>query len=425
MLIDYANSLIPGGICISSSLGHSTHSPGFCSILVWREKGFSAMSKGNNHHYVPRLLLRGFSPDGRSISLLNKNSGRIISRASISGQCSKNAFYANELDDALTKMEDAVGPIIADARNNYALPHKSSIEYINLMAFVVAQHARTQQARNDFQSVSKGMAEIVGVNIFTETHIREDEEIIIRNNLLAAPAAFDLGVALLVNKTGTPFIISDDPAIFHNTLYQKETFRGNSGLSCTGFQAFLPLSSDILLYVYDTAAYQVSSTGSSKIAHITNESDVNELNRLQLLNALENIYFNADRYSGKFASMPEANKDRHKIIEAIRDGSKERDSIIHTYQPPLCSDFSLQRVKIIPSVAKKFAKFKVDRWRHPRLRKFLEFFAYLLEHEGVSYADYFEYREWFLATKAWELERAEKIYRQRSTSVRYSVVQDT
>ena len=69
------------------------------------------MTKVERHHYVPRLLLRNFSADGRSINMFNIARRLHVPRASIGDQCYRNYFHGKD-----TKIERALGAIQANTK---------------------------------------------------------------------------------------------------------------------------------------------------------------------------------------------------------------------------------------------------------------------------------------------------------------------
>jgi hypothetical protein len=105
-----------------------------------------------------------------------------------------------------------------------------------------------------------------------------------RNAMVATPLISDLNMALLVNRTKRPFITSDSPVIFYNFLKFGD-------LSLVGWQSpgliiFLPLNGEVTLWLFDPQMYTQKANAKS-IIDLSKKSDVDELNKLQVLNADE------------------------------------------------------------------------------------------------------------------------------------------
>lgn len=55
------------------------------------------MSNQKNQHFVPKVYLKQFSADGKSIELCIKKSLEFIPKAAIKNQSSSNYFYGKDL----------------------------------------------------------------------------------------------------------------------------------------------------------------------------------------------------------------------------------------------------------------------------------------------------------------------------------------
>ncbi len=66
------------------------------------------MAEGVNQHFVPQFYFRYFSDNSRSINVLLKKSGRVITNASIKGQASKRYFYGDSKAEAQLKIVDGL-----------------------------------------------------------------------------------------------------------------------------------------------------------------------------------------------------------------------------------------------------------------------------------------------------------------------------
>jgi hypothetical protein len=96
-------------------------------------------------HYVPRFLLRQFSSDGRSISMLVLKTGRRIEEASIVGQCYGDYFYGHDgiMEQAFAKEEAEISSLVRNA-NPLALENLTQPQLGALIKFAYWQSVRTQ-----------------------------------------------------------------------------------------------------------------------------------------------------------------------------------------------------------------------------------------------------------------------------------------
>ena len=65
------------------------------------------------------------------------------------------------------------------------------------------------------------------------------------------------------------------------------------GLSSVGILYILPISPKLALIAYDPVIYNIKNL-KNNIGKIRNDSDINEINRLMLLNSDQNIFFSAN-----------------------------------------------------------------------------------------------------------------------------------
>lgn len=130
--------------------------------------------KKKKQHYVPRLLLRGFSADTKTVALANLKSGRVISGgAGIREQCCGDYFYGNDLilEDAFAEMEDIVGGILGDLSDK-RLESLSKEEEFHLRSFVHLQAARTHAAA---AKVNASTDQLAKTYISTLEQVSEEE----------------------------------------------------------------------------------------------------------------------------------------------------------------------------------------------------------------------------------------------------------
>lgn len=265
--------------------------------------------KKKNQHYVPRTLLRGFSVDGRSISLLVLKSGRRVSGASIGDQCSRNYYYGKDgtIENGLSVIEGRFAAALGD-RSLSRLERVSGDDEMNIVFFVHLQRGRTVGAAASVAAVTDGMARQVlekdvrikrmGIDLSQFRFERSDPQIdALHHTLTSGPVVFDLEVKFLVANKKPKFVISDDPVVLHNQwAEQHPRFRcwpAVTGLAHKGLQIFMPVSADVCIALFDRSTYEYGSP-TSKVC-TPSVRDIKTLNDLQALNARDNIYFDGDQ----------------------------------------------------------------------------------------------------------------------------------
>ena len=307
------------------------------------------MATYRKHHYVPRFYLRNFAATGgRSIHLFNIPSSHNVLNASLRNQCYSSHFYGDDpiIEHALAGIEGATATVIRDILMTKRLPTPRSVDHYTLMTFTMTQRARTQMSAVTTDAMTDGMLKAAyrGDPRIKDLDI-EGLKIGFKNSVLLplrvsarmVPVTFDLQLHLLVNHTETQFITSDNPVVLHNTHCQEITIRSCTGWGCAGLEVFLPLSPEVCLYAYDAAVYKVASRRST--VTLVSPRDVLQLNRLQWINALENVYYASNECSGIMAresawAKPRRATEYIRIKEATAEDD-ENDRLIHAYTPGL------------------------------------------------------------------------------------------
>lgn len=307
------------------------------------------MAPHRKHHYVPRFYLKNFSTArGKSIHLFNLPSNHNVLNASLRNQCYSSHFYGDDprIEHALAGIEDAAAGVIRDIIVTKRLPSHRSSDHLTLMEFTMIQRARTQMSADTADAMIDGVLKVAyrdAPNIedpdLDGFRIGYENPVLLPLRVAARtiPVSLDLQLHLLVNRTNTQFITSDNPVVLYNTHCKEITIRGCTGWGCSGLEVFLPLSPEICLYAYDKVVYKVSN----RLRRVTSVSsrDVLQLNRLQWMNALENVYYASNECSSIMEkecawANPKRAKEYVQIREEVAEDN-ERDSLIHTYAPGL------------------------------------------------------------------------------------------
>jgi hypothetical protein len=105
-----------------------------------------------------------------------------------------------------------------------------------------------------------------------------------------APAISDLDNRVVRASLNGRFITSDHPVVIYNQWCEGVRGGGVTGVACAGLQIFFPLGPDCILMLFDPNVYEVDGKESGEVI-ITDQRDINQLNRLQYTFAQENLFF--------------------------------------------------------------------------------------------------------------------------------------
>jgi len=119
--------------------------------------------------------------------------------------------------------------------------------------------------------------------------------------MVGPPLISDLAVVMLINETKNPFITSDSPTIFYNFLNLED--QDLLGWQSPGLMIFMPLSEECALWLVDSEMYKPHAKAQESIGSLTREQDVDELNRLQMLNADDYLIFSKADYHEYVSSL--------------------------------------------------------------------------------------------------------------------------
>lgn len=298
------------------------------------------MASNKNQHFVPRCYLRPFTHDGAdsAINLYNIDRQKFIELASVKHQCSGDYFYGKDplLENAIQSMEGAYGTALREIlKPDYTLTD----EHRNLLKlFWLLQNLRTEAASRRSVEMNDATQAVIGINDPNfRFEIREAVQMAMKTFSESMDVVADLKVCLLRNRTRTPFITSDDPAVLTNRWYLESTkTRGHSfGLHSAGDILLLPLSSKILCLGYDGDVYSVPHENGW--ADVRRDSDVEAFNQHQFLNCRANVFFQNSAHANLvhesfLRSAPRRPEKRHQIHYAVldrREGDFDRYRVVN------------------------------------------------------------------------------------------------
>lgn len=267
------------------------------------------MSGNKNQHIIPQHYLRGFSIDrGRTI----KNAEKRICRsnikepvkpyAAIKKTCTCSHFYVTKdgIDkvDEINKMFEAVhAPILDELISDQELPLDSDKIKV-LLTFIMLLSTRTESARELAVEI-KGKEYTEKAQQFQEELGYHNHKVkitfdpvkaqynMMRSFILNSFRISDLNQVLLINESKRRFMTSDNPVVFYN--YKMFENMCITDLSCSGLMIFCPLTENLLLLYFDKDLYDMHIDTPTTIK-VKKESDIDSINKLQLLQCYDEIY---------------------------------------------------------------------------------------------------------------------------------------
>jgi len=252
------------------------------------------MATNKNQHFVPRCYLKAFTQDGQNlaINLLNLDLERCIPLAPVKSQCSGDYFYGQDaiLENAIQAVEQGYAKVVERIHlPGYRL---TDGDRSLLRIFILFQHMRTEAASRRSVEIFDGMEHVVGQEVPDfKPSIKESVQMAMRTFAETMHILDDLKVCIFRNKTGRPFITSDDPAVMTNRWHMEDARvrRKSPGIVSCGAVFFFPISPRMLCLAFDGDVYSVPHEAGW--VDVRNVRDVEAINQHQLLSAQANIYF--------------------------------------------------------------------------------------------------------------------------------------
>ncbi|WP_038170225.1 DUF4238 domain-containing protein [Verrucomicrobium sp. BvORR106] len=253
------------------------------------------MADKKKQHFLPQSYLRrfGVQSNNKIICMLNVKSGNFSDKAAISGQCQGDYFYTKESDFEgklgviESNFSSAVGQMIASE----TLPKdlKAYYEMYLTVPMMVTRVKKLTEVACDM-AMERIFREGITLTDQEESDLRRSmRKLSVRVGARSKRVLLDLECRLLRSVTRS-FLTSDNPVITINPAYQDDDVPPGRtvGLSARGLQVYLPISPAFCMIYYDEMFYSMPrSHGALDIS----ASDVTELNRLQILNCDEVVYF--------------------------------------------------------------------------------------------------------------------------------------
>lgn len=333
------------------------------------------MPKQKNQHYVPKFYQRLFSVDGNTIGVYIPEQGKKIDSANIKFQASEDYLYTNETENE-DNIESAIGSLEGEAKiviekllQDSPAELTREEEYV-LYVFVLLQLGRTLNEMETLQMTADKMVQQI-LRVENRFHNNKEGDAIsddfidnvkmkfanlgafsVVAYLQLIPLCIDVmrEYKVLINRTKKSFVTSDNPACLYNMFLEKCGI-SNGGAGCRGIMFYLPLSADRAVLYYDSKVYKCGFKKRKEI-EITNEQDVEELNKLTAVNSRKLFLFNSSRTRRveleKMAAQMAHYKNKTPVEEISGVNMESGKNIIGTHRFGNCCNLKLSFVKYLP-----------------------------------------------------------------------------
>lgn len=302
-----------------------------------------------DQHYVPKFFLRRFSYKGNrsQIGLYNIKNDFFFPTAKLKSQAQKAYYYGKDgkIEDRLSVMENNYSHVLNKIDLDQSIPSKTSQDYKTLLNFFACTDTRNPASvaltvkkfdmANEFYQRKSGIVDLIT--------IPTDEQQLIEINLrfieTFVEGVMDMDMVILLNKTTSPFIISDNPLVKYNSFMQsKKKGSSQTGYASLGLQLLIPIDPRKALLLYDPKIYKLGNRKQKKI-DIDSLLEIESMNLLQLYNCTDHIYFNHEfskrlmddiwtRYDPiTYSNLPKSTVEYKEIGDGVSDSATEVISI--------------------------------------------------------------------------------------------------
>lgn len=289
---------------------------------------------GKKQHYVPQTLLRNWSQDGSSIHVYQLDLDKTIETAAIDGQAQKPFYYGKDqkIENLLSQLEGEAATVIKKILQGER--DLSPEDKRCLIHFVAMQNIRTP---GRIQKIDDEITELAKRMIYNAGKIKDIEvlnklKVSVNNNsfwqirmyLQSFLLYADLRIAYLKSTDTNKFVIGQDPIVITNKfLTERDWPLSKQGLAMKGLTVFLPLSSDLMLCLYDGKTYGFVG---NKSKYQLNDEEIDNLNFYQFCNTENSIYYL--QHNDNFKQMKEesdsyrTSSSAHAMESPIVDGKQ-------------------------------------------------------------------------------------------------------
>lgn len=260
-------------------------------------------------HYVPQMILRNFSGNDATTSLIVLSSGKRVAEAALNRQCYADYFYGEDqvVERTFAREEAKISSILRDLSRE-SLEALGDDDIRALIFFVHYQHARTRAAAESLSNFLEAFTKNMLRGTATLNNDSELAEAVdaVRIRFTAqneriwqaaktTPLLYDLDIRFLVTSRAQGFVIGDHPVVAYNQFAEHHPilsrYPTSRGIALKGLQLFMPLSPSVTLAIFDPSTYEYDG----KLVTGVGPRDVGFLNAMQAVNALECLFFHEQR----------------------------------------------------------------------------------------------------------------------------------
>ena len=303
------------------------------------------MAKRRNH-YVPRFYLKAFEAAPGRLHLLNLKRSLEVKNAKLRHQCYRRKLYgpSDDIEDKLSHLEGWIAPCIQTIRDKEILPSPQSDGHQAILAFVALQLLRTPARGAKLnQLLDKAMKQVYSKD---PRLVKEEIERLefgfknpvlwgLRNATFIIECIRDLSARLVVSPDNM-FLTSDNPAFKYNQYCEEIQYQGTTGAKQRGLQIFVPVSPRLLLILYDREVYDLRFFDRFSRKSKAAQSDVDSLNKMQLISADENVYFSnweqLEYIRGIFSEAENLRSEDPAVVLEVGGDNDPNESLIHMYE---------------------------------------------------------------------------------------------
>lgn len=270
------------------------------------------LTNKKKQHYVPQMIQRRFSNDGKRVSVWDIRNRCLYENVSIRGQFQEKYFYERTEDGfekALESLEGIAKPLFDEIEESQWIPPKDSDDWMLLILWVVVQVQRTDVLANPINKFSQKMIRKFAQFLEAEGRIPEgsdglgvaDLDIKVdpkrgRQSAVAlafdniAQVAADLHAGILHSQEGR-IILPDCGALRFNMIAEEGGLPW--GWASIGTGALLPLSNKNAVVFYDPASYAWMDNG-MEVIKVMDEAEQISLTEKLLLRSSNRVVLNTD-----------------------------------------------------------------------------------------------------------------------------------
>ena len=252
-----------------------------------------ALAENKKQHYVPKLYMKNFTQDGQLLSVYNIARKQCYSAVPYDDQCYKNYYYGRDAvwEKRLSAMETVWGVLFQKILTKSSL---SDADIDAIRQFALYQLQRTVASNEYFVQQKEEFLLEYGKMFYKKRGVpfNETAKAICKERAKRdfSPADWlefadeymayiqDLETVVIDYRTEGELITSDVPVVAINPFHQPSI-----GYACMGLIILFPISSHILVVLYDSKMYPKNK--GKLFIESTDEDEVSNLNALQVISA--------------------------------------------------------------------------------------------------------------------------------------------